>query len=180
MLKLEEESKMMEEVKRTDLVPPLDAETFAALEQEVLPLLITRARLDHQTLRVWVVECANGEVATIITLLLARLLGSTLPNFRIQIFATDRNEAHLACAYSGIYERNILSQFQASEIARFCERVGSGYRLCPSLRKLLAFGRHDLWHDPFFAQLYLIGVASRCCIIRLNASSSFSHRLAHH
>ncbi len=146
----------MEEVKKTALVPPLDAATFVTLEQEVLPQLITRARLDHRPLRMWVVECGTGEVATIIMLMLARLLGSALPNFRIQIFATDRNEAHLACAYSGMFERNILSKFQDAEIVRFCEPVGSGYRLRPSLRKLLTFGRHDLWHDPFFAQLDLV------------------------
>jgi two-component system, chemotaxis family, CheB/CheR fusion protein len=146
----------LEEVKKIGSFSPLDAETFAALEQEVLPQLITRARLDHQPLRVWVVECAIGEIATIIMLLLARLLGYTLPNFRIQIFATDRNETHLVYAHRGIFERNSLSQFQDSEIARFCEPVESGYRLRPSLRKLLTFGRHDLWHDPFFARLDLI------------------------
>ncbi|HEV2659136.1 MAG TPA: CheR family methyltransferase, partial [Ktedonobacteraceae bacterium] len=146
----------MEEVKNIGSFSPLDAETFAALEQEILPQLITRARLDHQPLRVWVVGGVIGELATIIMLLLARLLGSALPNFRIQIFATDRNETHLARAYSGIFVENIFSQFQASEIARFCEPVENGYRLRPPLRKLLVFGRHDVWHDPFFARLDLI------------------------
>lgn len=146
----------MEEEKRTGLFPFLDAETFAALEQEILPQLITQARLNRQTLRVWVIECATGEVPTMIMLLLAHLLGHSLANFHIQIFATDRDEAHLAYAHRGIFERNNLSLPQASEITRFCEPVGSGHRLCPPLRKLMIFGKHDLWHDPFLAQLDLI------------------------
>lgn len=141
MLKLEDGSKKMEEVKRIDPVPPLDTETFAVLEQEILPQLITRARLDHQPLRVWVVECGTGEAATIIMLLLARLLGSTLPNFRIKIFATDRNETHLACAHRGIFERNILSQFQDSEIACLCPG-------CPRCASALNPDRHHSHRSP--------------------------------
>ncbi len=156
MLKLEEESDKMEEEKRVSPFPFLDAETFAALEQEVLPQLITQARLDHQTLRVWVVECSSGEVLTTITLLLAQLLGNALASFRIQIFATDRDETRLAYAYRGIFERNSFLPSQALEVARFCEPVGDQYRLCPLLRKLAIFGKHDLWHDPFFANLDLI------------------------
>ncbi len=147
---------MLEEEKRIGHFPFLDAETFTALEQEVIPQLITQARLDHQTLRVWVAKCANGEVLTMITLLLAHLLGNMLPNFRIQIFATDRDETRLAYAHRGIFERNSILPSQALEVARFCEPVGSQYRLCPSLRKLAIFGKHDLWHDPFFAHLDLI------------------------
>ena len=153
---MEEESKKIEEEKRIGPFPFLDAETFATLEQEILPQLITQARLNRQTLRVWVIECATKEVPIMIMLLLARLLGHTLPNFHIQIFATDRDEARLASAHRGIFERNNLSSLQASEIARFCEPVGSGYRLCPSLRKMVIFGKHDLWHDPFLAQMNLI------------------------
>jgi chemotaxis methyl-accepting protein methylase len=146
----------MEEGKRTGTFPVFDEEIFAALEQEILPLLMKQARLGCQTLRVWVIECGTGEIPTLLTIMLARLLGNTLPNIRIQIFATDRDDINMVSAHRGIFDKNILSHLHSSEIARFCEPVEDGYRLKTSLRKLIIFGRHDPRYDPFLAQQDLI------------------------
>lgn len=146
----------MEEVKKSDPFSVADAELWAVLEHDILPHLISQSRKSHLRIQIWVAECATGIVPYMLVLLLARLLGPALTHIHPRIFATDHNEADLAYARRGIIKQDALWPQTASEVPSLCEPVGSGYRLPLTLRKLLVFGRHDLWHDPVFSQLDLI------------------------
>ena len=146
----------MEEAKRSNLIPSLDIETICVLEQEILPQLISRARLSDRVMRLWLVEWNMPELPMLVCLLLARLLGQALSHFRLSIFVTVQNEERVSQAYRNNCSREALAHFSDEELERFCEPAGDGYCLSPALRNLLIFGRHNPFHDPFFARLDLI------------------------
>jgi len=146
----------MEEVTRSNLFLEEDAEIWAKLEQDILPHLISQSHKNHRQIRIWIAECATGTVPILLVLLLTRLLGPLLTQFHLQIFATNHREDDLAHARRGIFKPDALPPQIASEVPSLCELIEDDYCLPPTLRKLLVFGRHDLWHDPIFAHLDLI------------------------
>ena len=91
-----------------------------------------------------------------ITLLLASLLGRDLSSFRLKIFVTYQDEGALERAQQCVVEPSILASLASSNLSPGDEPATSQACLTASLRPLLIFGKHDCWHDPFFARLDLI------------------------
>lgn len=145
---------MEEEVKTTGIFPLVDIETFQALKEEFLPRLISRARRQDHALRLWVAQCATGEDAVALSVLLAHLLDKERSRWRIKIFATDSQETILA--RRNIYSSAFLEYFTDLEPPRFFAPTEDGYQLSPSLKNLIFFGKHNFWHDPCFGHLDLL------------------------
>jgi two-component system CheB/CheR fusion protein len=96
-----------------------DAETFEAVRQTVVPRLFQGKAADS-SLRVWVPGCATGEEAYSIAMLLceyAGQLGSRAP--RIQVFATDIDEAAIGTARTGRYPSTLMSAIPSEHLERF-------------------------------------------------------------
>ncbi|HZR38484.1 MAG TPA: CheR family methyltransferase, partial [Ktedonobacteraceae bacterium] len=70
-----------------------DPGAFAFLKTTVWPELVERARERNQTLRFWCAGCATGEEAYSLAMLVADVLGTELPQWKVKIFATDLSEA---------------------------------------------------------------------------------------
>lgn len=134
-----------------------DPEAFAALEQQVIPVLIS-SKTSSGTLRVWVPGCSTGEEAYSLAILIleqAKLLNSRC---RIQIFATDLEAQSIATARAGIYPNSIDEDVSPERLAQHFLPVpeGGGYQVHKRIRDLVIFSEQDLTRDPPLARLDLI------------------------
>ena len=133
-----------------------DADAFAYLQSDVLPVLIARARQRDHVLRFWTAGCATGEEPYSLAMLLTDLLGAELPEWSVKIFATDLDEAAITFARRGLYSENLLKGVPHEYLERFFERVDHGYRISKTLRQMIIFGQQDLSHSAPFPHIDLV------------------------
>jgi len=121
------------------------AEQFAALRERILPELIRRNRATRQ-LRIWSAGCATGAEPYSIAILLHRLLGREIGDWRCRILGTDINEAFLATAREARFSAWALRSLPAEERAQdfLPDPSGRSWRLRPPFRSLVRFERHNL------------------------------------
>jgi hypothetical protein len=125
-----------------------DREAFDALEKAILPRLFELA--GDQPVRVWVPGCASGQEAYSVAIQLshhARRLAepsSVLP--RIQVFATDINEAALAVARVGRYPATIASEVPPEWLEQYFVAEEGGYSVTREIRDACIFSVHDVPH----------------------------------
>ncbi|MDR5776662.1 MULTISPECIES: CheR family methyltransferase, partial [unclassified Caballeronia] len=78
---------------------------------------------------------------------------------RVQIFATDINEAALEVARAGVYPANISADVTESRLLAYFEKEEDHrYRVHPSVRQMIVFAQHNVLSDPPFSRLDLV-----CC-----------------
>src|SRR5712692_1546194 len=133
-----------------------DANAFAYLKSEVLPKLIAQAHDRDHTLRFWVAGCATGEEPYSLAMLVTDLLGAKLPEWSVQIFATDHDEAAINFARRGLYSENLLKGMPTEYRDRFFEQVDRGYRISKTLRQMVIFGQQDLSRSAPFPRIDLV------------------------
>ena len=121
------------------------AEQFAALSGTILPEILARHRAERR-LRVWSAGCASGAEPYSVAILLRRLLGEKLPQWRVNLLGTDLNEAVLQAARRGLYSRWALRGLAAEELERDFtpDADGRHWALRPQHRSLVRFERHNL------------------------------------
>ncbi len=79
-----------------------DPASFEVLEQEILPLLVTRRIQSTRTLRMWSAGCCTGEEAYSLAISCVRALPD-LRAWNVSILGTDINSKFLAKAKVGVY-----------------------------------------------------------------------------
>ncbi|WP_235913774.1 CheR family methyltransferase [Teichococcus coralli] len=121
------------------------AEQFAALQGTILPDIIARNAATRR-LRIWSAGCASGAEPYSVAILLRRLLGEALPQWRISLTGTDLNEAVLQVARRGLYSRWALRSLPPEEVARDFtpDTDGRHWALRPQHRAMVRFERHNL------------------------------------
>ncbi len=129
-----------------------DANAFAYLKSEILPKLIAQARERDHTLRFWVASEEPYSLAMLVT----DLLGAELPEWSVQIFATDLDEAAINFARRGLYSENLLKGMPTEYRERFFEHVDHGYRISKTLRQMVIFGQQDLSRSAPFPCIDLV------------------------
>jgi two-component system CheB/CheR fusion protein len=132
-----------------------DAETFAALEKNVIPRLF-EGKDAASDLRVWIPGCATGEEAYSLAMLLREHMDtlSTVP--KVQIFASDIDEVAIATARAGRYPETLLEGTTNERRSRFFTEGPSGYVIRQEVRELCTFSAHSLIRDPPFSRIDLI------------------------
>jgi signal transduction histidine kinase/chemotaxis methyl-accepting protein methylase len=133
-----------------------DANAFAYLKREVLPKLIAQAYDRDHTLRFWAAGCATGEEPYSLAMLVTDILGAELPEWNVQIFATDPDEAAINFARLGLYSENLLKGMPTEYRERFFEHVDHGYRISKTLRQMVIFGQQDLSRSAPFPCIDLV------------------------
>jgi len=128
-----------------------NAETWAAIERDVVPALFTAAQeRGAARQRIWSAGSASGEEAYSVSMLLheyaerhdaAALLG------RFQIVGTDIDRRSLEAARAGVYPELSLGETTEERRARWFEG-GPPYRLREGARRNVSFTRRDLISDP--------------------------------
>ncbi len=145
-----------------------DSRAFLAIEQEILPLLMEGKNHEH-TLRIWVAGCATGEEAYSLAMLCAEKTLGMIDAPKVQIFATDIDEAAISIAREGKYNINDAADVSPERLRRFFTRDGDEYRIRREIREMVLFARHNVLKDPPFSQLDL--VTCRNMLIYLNQTA---------
>ena len=131
-----------------------DREAFDALRRLVQDICLRKP--PGSEIRVWVAGCASGEEAYSIAMLFADVLDERLPQYRVQIFATDIDDAALNVARRGVYPAAAMSEIASKQIERHFRPVNAAFEAGKHLRDMIVFARHNLVSDPPFLRLDLI------------------------
>jgi two-component system CheB/CheR fusion protein len=145
-----------------------DKDAFAALEYDIIPRIVQDKRAGEQ-IRVWVAGCATGEEAYSIAMLLAERLPAGVEAPKIQIFASDIDEAAIAAAREGFYTINDAADVSPERLRRFFAKEQDGYRVRRELREMILFANHNVLKDPPFSRLDL--ASCRNMLIYLNQAA---------
>jgi PAS domain S-box-containing protein len=133
-----------------------DAEAFQHLATQVIAPLVQGKEADA-VIRVWVPGCATGEEPYSVAMLLLEQLAAGHKSCRIQIFATDVDEAALAVARQGLYPDSIAADVSPERLARFFARVDDHtYQVNKQVRETVTFAVQNLISDAPFTKLDLI------------------------
>jgi two-component system CheB/CheR fusion protein len=144
-----------------------DPEAFEALEREVVPRLF-EGKATGDRLRVWVPACSTGEEAYSIAILLRERAEALRVAPKIQVFATDIDEAALEVARAARYPAAPLGGMEPERLRRFFDFDGGGtYALSKQVRDSCIFSSHSIVRDPPFSRVDL--VSCRNLLIYLNA-----------
>lgn len=145
-----------------------DKKPFQALEHDVLPTLFHNKKADS-AVRIWVAGCATGEEAYSLAMLVAERTAGVLDAPKVQIFATDIDEAAIMTAREGLYTLNDAADVSPERLLRFFTKEGDSYRIQRELREMVLFATHNFLKDPPFSRLDLI--TCRNVLIYLNATA---------
>ncbi|MBW3127766.1 CheR family methyltransferase [Hymenobacter profundi] len=145
-----------------------DRKPFQALEHDVLPALFHNKKSDS-AVRIWVAGCATGEEAYSLAMLVAERTAGVLDAPRVQIFATDIDEAAIMAAREGLYTLNDAADVSPERLLRFFTKEGDSYRVQRELREMVLFANHNFLKDPPFSRLDL--VTCRNVLIYLNTTA---------
>ena len=145
-----------------------DKKAFDYFEQEIIPKLFA-GKTSADQVRIWVAGCATGEEAYSIAMLCAEHALNTFDAPKIQIFATDIDEAAISTAREGFYTINDAADISPDRLRRFLTRDGDGYRVRREIREMILFANHNFLKDPPFSKLDLI--TCRNVLIYLNATA---------
>jgi len=132
-----------------------EPESFRALEEQVLPDLVTRSA-GKTPLRVWVPGCATGEEPYSLAMQFVeqfQAIGKP-PNF--QIFATDIDTESLARARDGLYSSSIAADVTPERLHRFFIPMDRHYQIRHEVRDAVVFAPQNLISDAPFSRLDLI------------------------
>jgi two-component system CheB/CheR fusion protein len=129
-------------------------EAFEVLKRKIFPGLLQQRNVD--TFRVWVLGCSTGQEAYSIAMIFMEE-AEKFPRLRkLQIFATDLNDALLDRARNGLYARNVVQDVSPERLRRFFVEEEGGYRVAKQLREMVVFARQNLISDPPFSRIDLI------------------------
>ena len=134
-----------------------DHDAFEALEQQVLPSLLS-GRSPGETVRAWVPGCATGEEAFSVVMLLREQMEQRNCSMEIQLFATDIDERALNFGRNGLYPALIRTDVSPRRLRQFFTKQHDQFRVTKDVREKVLFARHNVLSDPPFSRLDLI-----CC-----------------
>lgn len=129
-------------------------EAFEILKRKVFPRLLQQR--GEKPLRVWVLGCSTGQEAYSIAMAFVETAESATRTRKLQIFATDLNNALLDKARHGLYAKSLVQDISPERLRRFFVEEEGGYRVSKQLREMVVFARQNLIADPPFSRLDLV------------------------
>ena len=129
-------------------------EAFDVLKRKVFPKLLEQR--GDEPFRVWVLGCSTGQEAYSIAMAFVEVRGEAARMRKLQMFATDLNEALLEKARHGLYAKSLAQDVSPERLRRFFVEEEGGYRVIKSLREMVVFARQNLISDPPFSRMDLI------------------------
>src|SRR5262245_59827172 len=143
-----------------------DANAFEALAPMVVPRLFERKGASDTT-RVWVPGCATREEVYSLAILLREQSEQSRSRVKVQIFATDIDEAALGVARTGRYPDTLLQGVSKERLGRFFTSEGTSYVINKQIRDMCVFSSHSVVRDPPFSRMDMI--SCRNLLIYLNS-----------
>lgn len=132
-----------------------DPEAFEAVEQRVIPELLSRTAEDEE-IRVWVAGCATGEEAYSLAILLFEGLSARDRAINFKILATDVHRTSLEHGSTGIYREAQLEHVDPRRRRRFFSKGPGGFQVSQDLRQRIVFAPHNVTADAPFTRMHLI------------------------
>jgi two-component system CheB/CheR fusion protein len=132
-----------------------DNEAFEFITNDILPDLLGKLAVGEE-LKMWIAGCATGEEVYSMAILIAEHLHGNFANVAVKLFATDIDSLALAHAAKGIYNHAIKKDVSAERLQKYFIREKAGYRIIPSIRKMVIFAQHDLVKNPPYCNMHLI------------------------
>jgi len=142
-----------------------DKKPFEVIEHEVLPQLF-KDKTSQDQVRIWVPGCATGEEAYSLAILCAEITMGAIDAPKVQIFATDIDDAAISHAREGLYSLNDTADVSPERLRRFFNKEGDRYRIRREIRETIMFAAHNFLKDPPFSHLDM--VSCRNVMIYLN------------
>ena len=129
-------------------------EAFDVLKRKVFPKLLQQR--GDEPFRVWVLGCSTGQEAYSIAMAFVEAAENASRMRKLQVFATDLNDALLDKARHGLYAKSLAQDVSPERLRRFFVEEEGGYRVIKSLREMVVFARQNLISDPPFSRMDLI------------------------
>jgi two-component system, chemotaxis family, CheB/CheR fusion protein len=147
-------------------------EAFEGLKRKVFPALLA-SRGAGEPMRVWTLGCSTGQEAYSIAMAYAEFIAKLSDPPRLQVFATDLNEASLVKARRGHYAKALVQGLSPARLKQFFVEDEGGYRITKALRESVVFARQNALNDPPFSRMDLI----TCRNLLIYLESSLQRRL---
>jgi len=132
-----------------------DPDAFEVIRSEILPRLFADRNPD-EPVRIWHACCATGEEAYSVAMLVREYLARERLSTKVQIFATDIDEAAIAQARSGFYADDLRPDVNDERINTFFTRSQGRWQVVKELREMILFATHSVIKDPPFSRLDLL------------------------
>jgi two-component system CheB/CheR fusion protein len=132
-----------------------DPEAFAALAAKGLDALVG-AKTKGQTLRCWVVGCANGEEAYSVAILIVEAMEKHDKLLDAQVFATDIDAQAIETARKGAYPESIATDLSKARLQRWFIKADGMFKVKKQLREMVVFSPQSVIKDPPFSRLDLV------------------------
>jgi PAS domain S-box-containing protein len=132
-----------------------DPEAFATIRRDVIPRLFDNRDPD-EPVRIWHPCCATGEEVYSTAMLIQEYLKEQRLNTRVQLFATDIDEAALSHARAGLFADESIAELGEERLRSFFTRCDGRWQVAKPLREMIVFAHHSLIKDPPFSKLDLL------------------------
>ncbi|HET8875358.1 MAG TPA: chemotaxis protein CheB [Casimicrobiaceae bacterium] len=129
-------------------------EAFDVLKEKVFPTLLQQR--GDEPLRTWVLGCSTGQEAYSIAMAFTEAAEKAPRVRRLQIFATDLNDALLEKARRGLYAKSLADDIEPDRLRRFFVEEEEGYRIVKAMREMVVFARQNVIADPPFSRMDLV------------------------
>lgn len=129
-------------------------EAFDLLKRKIFPKLLQQRR--DEPVRVWVLGCSTGQEAYSMAMAFLEATENAPHARKLQVFATDLNDALLDKARQGLYAKPLAQDVSPQRLRRFFVEEEGGYRVAKPLREMVVFARQNLITDPPFSHIDLI------------------------
>ena len=104
-------------------------------------------------LRIWTLGCSTGQEAYSLVMAYAEFAERNLAAPKLQVFATDLNEALLDKARHGLYSKSLAQDLTPERLNRFFVEEQGGYRVSKTIREQVVFARQNVMSDPPFSRM---------------------------
>jgi two-component system, chemotaxis family, CheB/CheR fusion protein len=129
-------------------------EAFDVLKRKVFTKLLQQR--GDEPLRVWTLGCSTGQEAYSIAMAFVESSEKAPRMRKLQVFATDLNDALLDKARHGLYAKSLVQDVSPDRLRRFFVEEEGGYRVVKSLREMVVFARQNFISDPPFSRMDLV------------------------
>ncbi|WP_282109726.1 chemotaxis protein CheB [Shewanella algicola] len=130
-----------------------DPRAFENLQRELTNYIQNK---NNKSLRFWCVACSTGEEPYTLAIILTEILGDSIDDYKIQIFATDIDKNSINFARQAVYPETALNFIPRSIKNKYFVLNSDQYEVIKPIKSKVIFSVHDVNNDPPFLRLDLI------------------------
>jgi len=126
-----------------------DPETFHLITEKIAPDIIKSSGRKDAQVKIWSAGCSTGEEAYSLAISFLQADPELAHQSRMRIWATDIDEEAIEQARQGLYPKDRLQNLDEELKHRYLAEESGGWRVKPSLKKLIDFRRENLLSPGF-------------------------------